>query len=200
MPSLCRKPCRARRTKTPATTCGRDVGLLALRLAAGSLLFAHGTQKLFGWFGGAGPQGTGAAMEQMGYKPGVPSAVAAGLGETCGGTLLALGLATPAGGAAAAGVMAGATAFHAPNGPFASNGGFELPVLAGSVAVGLGLTGPGRLSLDHLTGHRLDRPWVAALAYPCVAVVAAALITRRARGGADRGPGGEEPQNQPSAS
>jgi putative oxidoreductase len=177
-----------------------DIGLLALRLVAGGVLFAHGTQKLFGWFGGEGPLATGEAMEQMGYEPGVPSAVAAGMGETCGGTLLALGLGTPVGAAAASGVMAGATAFHSPNGLFALDGGFEFPVLLGAVAVSLGVTGPGRLSLDQLTGHRFDRPWVAALAFPCAAVAATTLIARRARRRNDRVPGsGQPPSANPSA-
>ncbi|MGV9645234.1 DoxX family protein, partial [Streptomyces sp. NPDC003514] len=85
-----------------------DLGLLLLRLGAGGVLMAHGTQKLFGWFGGHGIEGTGQFMESIGYKPGKASATASGLAETGGGALLALGLATPAAGAAAAGGMAGA--------------------------------------------------------------------------------------------
>ncbi|KOG87775.1 RpiR family transcriptional regulator, partial [Streptomyces varsoviensis] len=86
----------------------KDLGLLALRAGAGGVLFAHGAQKLFGWFGGPGLEATGGAMEQMGFTPGKQSALAAGAGEAGGGALLALGLATPAAGAAAAGAMAGA--------------------------------------------------------------------------------------------
>ncbi|MEU1127776.1 DoxX family membrane protein, partial [Streptomyces sp. NPDC005899] len=86
----------------------RDLGLLALRVGTGAVLAAHGAQKLTGWFGGGGIQGTTAAMEAMGFHPPKHSAVAAGLGEAGGGILLALGLATPAAGAAAAGTMAGA--------------------------------------------------------------------------------------------
>ena len=96
----------------------RDLGLLLLRLGTGGVLAAHGAQKLFGWFGGHGIEGTGQFMESVGYAPGRASATAAGLAETGGGTLLALGLATPAAGAAAAGAMAGASAVHAPNGFF----------------------------------------------------------------------------------
>ncbi len=89
----------------PATpkTDSRDLGLLALRVGVGATLAAHGTQKLFGWFGGAGLAGTGAFFESVGFTPGRVNAVLAGLGEAGGGTLLALGLATPAAGAAAAG-------------------------------------------------------------------------------------------------
>ncbi|WP_159051204.1 DoxX family protein, partial [Streptomyces scabiei] len=69
----------------------RDLGLLLLRLGTGGVLAAHGTQKLFGWFGGHGIEGTGAFMESVGYTPGRASATAAGLAETGGGALLALG-------------------------------------------------------------------------------------------------------------
>jgi putative oxidoreductase len=158
----------------------KDTGLLALRLGLGGLLFAHGAQKLFGWFGGHGLEGTGAAMEQMGFEPGDQSALAAGLAEAGGGALLALGLATPAAGAAAAGAMAGAVSVHAPAGFFAMSGGFEYPAFLGYTAAGIGIAGPGRYSLDHVTGHCLDRPWVVAVAFTASAAAAAAVLTRRA--------------------
>ncbi|UNO39463.1 DoxX family protein [Streptomyces sp. MST-110588] len=161
-----------------------DIGLLALRLGTGGVLVAHGTQKLFGWFGGHGLQGTAGAMEQMGFRPGRHSALAAGLGEAGGGALLALGLATPAAGAAAAGAMAGAVSVHAPAGFFATSGGYEYPAFLGHVAAGLGLTGPGRYSLDHATGHRLDRPWMVAVAFGASAVAAAMVVSRRAKAAA----------------
>ena len=82
-----------------------DVALLILRLALGLALFAHGTQKLFGWFGGGGIAGTGAGMASMGFRPGKINAVLAGLGEAGGGLLLAFGLLTPLGGAAVAATM-----------------------------------------------------------------------------------------------
>src|SRR5260370_36669489 len=62
-----------------------NAGLLALRAGVGGVLAAHGTQKLFGWFGGHGLKGTAAAFEQMGFAPGRPTAVAAGLGGAGGG-------------------------------------------------------------------------------------------------------------------
>ncbi|MFD3652853.1 DoxX family protein [Streptomyces sp. 24-1644] len=160
----------------------RDLGLLVLRVGTGAVLAAHGTQKLTGWFGGGGIQGTTAAMEAMGFHPPKHSAVAAGLGETGGGVLLALGLATPAAGAAAAGAMAGAVAVHAPAGFFAQGGGYEYPAFLGFTAAAIGLSGPGRYSLDEVTWHVLDRPWVVALAFASSAVAAAAVVGRRARG------------------
>jgi putative oxidoreductase len=159
----------------------KDIGLLALRLGVGSALFAHGAQKLFGWFGGGGLAATSGAMEHMGFRPGRPAAVAAGLGEAGGGALLALGLATPAAGAAAAGAMAGAVAVHAPAGFFAMSGGFEHPALLGWTAASLGLSGPGRVSLDHATAHCLDRPWVIATAFTAAALATAAVVTTRNR-------------------
>ena len=108
-----------------------NAGLLALRAGLGGTLVAHGVQKLFGWLGGHGLAGTGAAFEQMGFQPGRPAALAAGLGEAGGGVLIALGLATPAAGAAAVGTMIPATAVHAPSGFFATGGGYEYPALLG---------------------------------------------------------------------
>ncbi|TQJ87712.1 DoxX family protein [Streptomyces sp. SLBN-31] len=159
----------------------RDVGLLLLRLGAGGVLAAHGAQKLLGWFGGHGIEGTGQFMESVGYAPGRASATAAGLAEAGGGTLLALGLATPAAGAAAAGAMAGAAAVHAPNGFFNQEGGYEYAATLGLAATGLAVTGPGRLSLDHALGHALDRGWMVPAALGATAAVTAMVVGARNR-------------------
>ncbi|WP_335932759.1 DoxX family protein [Streptomyces sp. PTD5-9] len=160
----------------------RDLGLLVLRVGTGAVLAAHGAQKLAGWFGGGGIEGTTAAMEAMGFHPAKHSAVAAGLGEAGGGVLLALGLATPAAGAAAAGAMAGAVAVHTPAGFFAQGGGYEYPAFLGFTSAVIGLTGPGRYSVDHATRYCFARPWMAGLAFAGSAVAAAAVVGRRARG------------------
>ncbi|MEU7071366.1 DoxX family membrane protein [Streptomyces narbonensis] len=159
----------------------RDVGLLVLRVGTGAVLAAHGAQKLFGWFGGGGIEGTAKGMEAMGFSPGRESAIAAGLGEAGGGVLLALGLATPAAGAAAAGAMTGAVAVHAPAGFFAQAGGYEYPAFLGFTAAAIGIAGAGRYSLDHATCHVLDRPWVVATAFVGTALAAAAVVGRRAQ-------------------
>ncbi|MGW3207921.1 DoxX family membrane protein [Streptomyces sp. NPDC001135] len=159
----------------------RDLGLLLLRLGTGGVLAAHGAQKLFGWFGGHGLEGTGQFMESVGYAPGRASATAAGLAEAGGGTLLALGLATPAAGAAAAGAMAGAAAVHLPNGFFAQEGGYEYAASLGLAAAGLGITGPGRLSLDHALGHVFDRGWMVPAALGATAAATALVVGVRAR-------------------
>ncbi|MGW5905395.1 DoxX family protein [Streptomyces althioticus] len=159
----------------------RDLGLLLLRLGTGGVLAAHGTQKLFGWFGGGGIEGTGQFMDSIGYAPGKVSATAAGVAETGGGLLLALGLATPAAGAAAAGAMAGASAVHAPNGFFNQEGGFEYAASLGLTAAGLAVSGPGRLSLDHLLGHAVDRGWMVLAAFGVTAAVTAMAVGARSQ-------------------
>ncbi|MBT3149484.1 DoxX family protein [Streptomyces sp. CHD11] len=158
-----------------------DLGLLLLRLGTGGVLAAHGAQKLFGWFGGGGIEGTGQFMESIGYAPGRTSATVAGLAETGGGTLLALGLATPAAGAAAAGAMAGASAVHAPNGFFNQEGGFEYAASLGLTAAGLAVTGPGRLSLDHVLGHTVNRNWMIPAAFAAMAAATAVILGARDR-------------------
>ncbi|MER7051483.1 DoxX family membrane protein [Streptomyces sp. NPDC000351] len=157
----------------------RDLGLLLLRLGTGGVLAVHGAQKLLGWFGGGGIEGTGEAMEAMGYAPGRASATAAGLAEAGGGALLALGLATPAAGAAAAGAMAGAAAVHAPNGFFAQAGGYEYAASLGLTAVGLAVTGPGRLSLDHALGHTVNRNWMVPVAFAATAAATTVIVGAR---------------------
>lgn len=158
-----------------------DLGLLVARLGVGGVLMAHGARKLFGWFGGAGIEGTAGWFESIGFEPGRESAIASGLAETAGGALIAAGLATPVAGAAAAGGMAAAGAVHWEHGLFNEEGGFELPLLVGIGAVGLGLTGAGSLSLDEATGRVLDRPWIAAGAFIAAAAAASTVITRRNR-------------------
>ncbi|MET8077479.1 DoxX family membrane protein [Streptomyces sp. NPDC005303] len=172
----------------------RDLGLLLLRLGTGGVLAAHGAQKLLGWFGGGGLEGTGQFMESVGYAPGKASATAAGLAEAGGGTLLALGLATPAAGAAAAGAMAGASAVHAPNGFFNAGGGYEYAATLGLTAAGLAVTGPGRLSLDHALGHTVNRGWMVPAALGATALVTSVVVGARNRRLREKEGGGDDGQ------
>ena len=114
------------------------------RVALGGVLVAHGSQKLFGWFGGGGIEGTSKGMHAMGFRPAKPSAI--GVGEAGAGVALALGLATPAAGAAAATTMGVAASVHAPNGFFATEGGLEYPALLGLAAASFTIGGPGPFS------------------------------------------------------
>ncbi len=123
----------------------------------GLTLAAHGAQKLFGWFGGYGLDGTGGFMESLGFVPGRRNALMAGLTEAGGGLLLALGLLTPVAGALVLSVMivAGATV-HGAKGFFLSNGGYEYTFVLGLAALSVAFTGPGALSLDSALGLELD--------------------------------------------
>src|SRR6202035_4324167 len=86
----------------------------------------HGLQKLAGWFRGHGLEGTGAAFESMGLRPGKVHAAGAGVSETLGGALIAAGLLTPVGASLVSGTMITAIRkVHAPKGPWAAEGGYE---------------------------------------------------------------------------
>jgi putative oxidoreductase len=155
-----------------------DLGRTALRLVVGPLFVGHGTQKLFGWFGGHGLEGTGAFFEgKLGLKPGKRHAMAAGASETIGGALLTLGALTPV----AAGLITGTmiTAIrkvHAPKGPWVTEGGYEYNAVLIAVVAALTETGPGRPSVDASAFPRLRGSGLA-LAQFAAAATAATLLT-----------------------
>ena len=130
-----------------------DIGLLLLRLAVGLTLAAHGTQKLFGWFGGPGLSATGQFFTVLGFPPGRRHALMAALGETVSGALLAVGLATPAAAAIVVSVMLVAVVtVHLNKGFFAQNGGYEYAFVLQVAALTLAFTGPGSFSIDAIVG------------------------------------------------
>lgn len=137
-------------------------GLLVARLVLGLLMAAHGAQKLFGWFGGPGLAGTAGFFESLGFRPGRLFATAAALGEVGSGLLVTFGLFGPIGPALMLSVMIVAASIHWPNGVFAMNNGYEVPLLYAAGAATLALTGPGRFSLDALLG--ISSVWTPALA------------------------------------
>ncbi|MFD0710485.1 DoxX family protein [Paenibacillus sp. GCM10027626] len=126
-------------------------GLLIIRLVVGLLFIGHGAQKLFGWFGGYGPKGTGGWMESIGIKPGVLMAVLAGLMEFIGGILFALGLLTPLAALLLTLAMLGAIVkVHIRNGLWSTANGFEYPLVLLVVVIGVAMIGAGAYSLDSL--------------------------------------------------
>ncbi len=129
------------------------IGLLIARVTIGLVMAAHGTQKLFGWFGGYGLNATGEFFVQLGFRPGRAFAAAASVGEIVSGLLLALGLLGPIGPALMISVMIVATfTVHWENGLFASTNGIEVPLLYSTAALGLALIGFGPYSLDAWLG------------------------------------------------
>jgi putative oxidoreductase len=161
---------------------GVSAGLLVGRLMLGLAMVAHGSQKLFGWFGGYGLAGTGGFLEQLGFRPGRAYAAAAAGTEVASGLLVALGLLGPVGPALMLSVMVvAAITVHWKGGFFAQTNGIELPMLYAAGAIGLALAGPGRFSLDAVLGLQwLWAPRIAAAALIVgVAAAIANLLARR---------------------
>ena len=169
-----------------------DLGRTALRWVIGPLFVGHGTQKLFGWFGGNGLEATAGFFEsKLGLRPGKRHATAAGASEAIGGALLTLGAFTPV----AAGLITGTmiTAIrkvHAPKGPWVTQGGYEYNAVLIAAMLALTEAGPGRPSVD----ARLF-PWMKgngiALAQFATAAAAATLLTEHLNE--------EPPAEEPSA-
>ncbi len=135
------------------------IGRLLLRLTVGGLFIGHGTQKLFGWFGGHGLEATAQGFEQLGMRPGRRNAIAAGVSEAGGGAALALGLATPLSAATLTATMLTAIhRVHLKNGPWAGNGGYEYNLVLIAAVIALAEVGPGALSLDAALGRERAGP------------------------------------------
>jgi putative oxidoreductase len=127
-------------------------GMLFLRVVVGLTLFGHGAQKLFGWFGGHGPRGTGGFFGQLGFKRPFEMALVAGVSEASG-LLLAFGFLTPFACLAIASTMVVAVgAVHIKNGYWAGEGGFEYNTLIWAAVIAIAASGPGRLSIDGALG------------------------------------------------
>lgn len=124
---------------------------LALRFPLGIIFMVHGAQKLFGWFGGYGLEGTGQWMASQGIEPGVFMAGLAGSGEFFGGLFILIGLLTrPAALVLAFTMLIAIVSVHLSNGLLLTNNGYEyaLALLAGSIS--LLISGAGRVSVDSL--------------------------------------------------
>ncbi|WP_423810681.1 DoxX family protein [Pseudohalioglobus lutimaris] len=137
-----------------ASSAGYDT--LPLRIGAGVIFAAHGAQKLFGWFGGYGLQGTGEWMASIGLEPGVLMAAMAGSAEFFGGLALILGLLLrPAAVVLALTMVVAIVTVHLSNGLFMANNGYEFGLALLAVSVGLAIRGAGSASIDRLLSDRL---------------------------------------------
>jgi putative oxidoreductase len=130
-----------------------DAGLaaLALRIPVGIIFMAHGAQKLFGWFGGYGLEGTGQWMASIGLEPGYLMALLGGGAEFFGGLALLVGLLVrPAAAALAFAMLVAILSVHVGNGLFMKDNGYEFGLALLAVSVSLAFSGAGRFSLDRI--------------------------------------------------
>ncbi len=138
-----------------------DLGLLIGRVVTGMLMAGHGSQKLFGWFGGHGMRGTTRFVASLGFHPARPWAFVAGGSEFGSGLLTALGLFHPIGPIMMLAPMWMAlTKAHWDRPIWAQQGGGELAVADMAAAAVIATNGPGRFSADRLFGIRLPWPLV----------------------------------------
>lgn len=154
------------------------IARLLLRVVVGGLFVGHGTQKLFGWFGGQGLDATAQGFDHLGMRPGRRNAIAAGLAEAGGGAALGLGLATPLAAAALTATMLTAiNRVHLKSGPWLTNGGYEYNLVLIAAVLALAEAGPGPISLDAALGLEKSGPeWgLAALAAGVAGAVGAHL-------------------------
>ena len=169
-----------------------DIGATALRGIMGTLFVGHGTQKLFGWFDGHGPDGTGGYFESVGLHPGKRNAIAAGVTETVGGALLLSGALTPAAAAMLNGTMVTAMrTAHKGTGPWVTEGGWEYPLVLAAATTALADRGPGRFSVDAARFPWMKGP-LAALFAAGAGVAGSYLITALSKPAPEASP--PEPQ------
>jgi len=168
-----------------------NLALMVVRLVVGALFVGHGSQKLFGAFGGSGPAGTAEAFEMSGLRPGHHHAYAAGAAEFGGGALLMLGLLTPLAAALLISVMTAAViTVHARNGIWNTQRGFEYNLVLATVAFAVTCIGPGAWSLDNAIGIDLNGVgWgLAALAVGLLGGLGAVIYGRLHAGRETHGP------------
>lgn len=122
---------------------------LTLRIPIGIIFIAHGAQKLFGWFGGYGLEGTGQWMASIGLEPGYFLALLAGSAEFFGGIALFVGLFTrPVAAMLTVTMLVAIFSAHAANGLFMANNGYEFALALLAISVSLVFSGAGKFALD----------------------------------------------------
>jgi len=128
---------------------------LALRLPIAIIFIAHGAQKLFGWFGGYGLEGTGQWMASIGLEPGYAMALLAGSAEFFGGLALLVGLLVrPAALMLSLTMIVAIFSVHFANGLFMTDNGYEFGLALLAASASLMFSGAGKLSLDNLVAKR----------------------------------------------
>ena len=134
----------------------KGLDTVPVRIGAGAIFAAHGAQKLFGWFGGYGLDGTAGWMASIGLEPGMLMASLAGGAEFFGGLLLIIGLLVrPAALVLAATMMVAIVSVHLQNGLFLANNGYEFGLALLVITVGLVFRGAGSLSADRALQAKL---------------------------------------------
>lgn len=130
---------------------------LALRIPASIIFMAHGAQKLFGWFGGFGLEGTGQWLASIGLEPGYLMALASGSAEFFGGLALLIGLLTrPAALVLTVTMLVAIFTVHIGNGMFMSNNGYEFALTMAAISASLAISGGGRFSLDQHLARKVQ--------------------------------------------
>jgi len=169
------------------------------RTLIGLLFIGHGTQKLLGWFGGGGPDGTGQFFEQIGLRPGRKYALSAGAAEAGGGLLFALGAATPLAAAALSGSMITAIrTVHWEKGIWSTHGGYEYNLVLLAAVFGLTENGPGTWSVDAAFGKsRWGTGWALAGLAAGAAGSAAMLAAARHEPAEEEKPAAAKPLSTP---
>jgi putative oxidoreductase len=176
-----------------------DIGTVALRGVVGPLFVGHGTQKLFGWFGGHGLEGTAGFFENIGLRPGRRNAIAAGAAEALGGLLLTLGAFTPLAATMISSTMITAVRkVHGPNGPWVTQQGYEYNAVLVAAMADLVEHGPGRPSVDaRLFPDLKGTGW--AVASIGAAVAGSYLVDRLSEPAPAPGPEASAPDTTPEA-
>lgn len=134
-----------------------NYAMTLLRIIVGIIFIAHGSQKLFGIFGGYGLEGTGQFMDSIGLQPGYFMALLAGLGEFVGGIMILFGLFTRLGALVLINIsLVALFAVHFKNGFFMSNNGYEYILTLLTIAIVLLIEGAGKISLDSVIAKKIN--------------------------------------------
>jgi putative oxidoreductase len=133
------------------STHSMSTGALIIRGILGTVMFAHGAQKVLGWWGGGGMEKT---LAGMGQKFPEILVYAAAYSEFLGGALLLIGLMTRPAAIFVAITMIVASMQHLAGGFFAGNKGMEFPLTLAMMSIAVFFFGPGKYSVDSLIAAR----------------------------------------------